>query len=73
MASLVYNFDPKRLYNSPTKEHLGKTNQQSHVQESITIKDVDDESDFDFNEKKNKILNEAEHLHEIKDSINVSK
>lgn len=61
------NFQKKYL-SSPTKELNVKQNNYS----SIGIKDFDDDSDFDFNDKTKKIINESEHLQDIKSSINVS-
>lgn len=61
------NFQKKYL-SSPTRELVVKQNNYS----SIGIKELDDDSDFDFNDKTKKIINESEHLQDIKTSINVS-
>lgn len=54
----------KKFYNSPTKDFSKNINYSQYHEE---------DSDFDFNEKSKKILNETEHINGIKNSINVRK
>lgn len=71
-TSFKYPEQQKRLFPSPSKETLSKPAQShAHATNQGIIKEIEEDSDLDINDKVNKMFNATEHCIEIKNLINV--